>query len=120
MSLLDSTHRRRLSYLFAESEECNLTLVKEFYANWDPSYGERNEVKINGQFLRSQVFKEEESDLWLPRAGPLVSKIMDVTKVKEPSYSTAPSLSIANHQAHDESWQGRIFGMLELQRKIRG
>ncbi|MCE3216389.1 hypothetical protein HAX54_006325, partial [Datura stramonium] len=28
------------SYIFHEPERCNLTLVREFYANWDTSFGE--------------------------------------------------------------------------------
>ncbi|MCE3051964.1 hypothetical protein HAX54_051256 [Datura stramonium] len=31
-----------------EPEECNLTLVREFNANWDTSFGERTKVKIWG------------------------------------------------------------------------
>lgn len=41
----------KLGYVFAELEECNLTFVREFYANWDTSFGESTKVKIRGQVV---------------------------------------------------------------------
>ncbi|MCD7469290.1 hypothetical protein HAX54_008221, partial [Datura stramonium] len=40
-----------LGYVFAELEECSLTLMREFYSNWDTSFGERKKVKIQGQVV---------------------------------------------------------------------
>ncbi|MCE2055934.1 hypothetical protein HAX54_043758, partial [Datura stramonium] len=40
-----------LGYIFVEPKECNLTLVREFYANWDTSFGESIKVKIRGQVV---------------------------------------------------------------------
>ncbi|MCE2055045.1 hypothetical protein HAX54_041830, partial [Datura stramonium] len=45
---LDKVLLLGLGYIFAEPEKCNLTLVREFYANWDTSFGEINEVKLQG------------------------------------------------------------------------
>ncbi|MCE3050359.1 hypothetical protein HAX54_047051, partial [Datura stramonium] len=38
-------------YIFNEPERCNLTLVREFYANWDTSFGESTKVKVKGQVV---------------------------------------------------------------------
>ncbi|MCE2056169.1 hypothetical protein HAX54_044145, partial [Datura stramonium] len=35
-----------MGYIFNESERCNLTLVREFYTNWDTSFGESTKLKI--------------------------------------------------------------------------
>ncbi|MCE2055625.1 hypothetical protein HAX54_043046, partial [Datura stramonium] len=40
------------SYIFNEPERCNLTLVREFYTNWDTSFGESTMVQIRGQVVR--------------------------------------------------------------------
>ncbi|MCD7463138.1 hypothetical protein HAX54_050028, partial [Datura stramonium] len=40
-----------LGYIVSEPEECNLTLVREFYANWDTSFKESTKVKIRGQVV---------------------------------------------------------------------
>lgn len=55
------------------------------------------------QFLREANIKEEEADLHLPLAGHLAGKMIDITKVKETITSTSPLLTIANHQARDDS-----------------
>ncbi|MCE3050313.1 hypothetical protein HAX54_046884 [Datura stramonium] len=47
-SIQDKVRELGLGYIFAKPEECNLTLVRKFYANWDTSFWERNEVKIRG------------------------------------------------------------------------
>ncbi|MCD7470506.1 hypothetical protein HAX54_010431 [Datura stramonium] len=41
-----------LVYVFAELEECNLTLVKEFYTNWNTSHRESTKNKVQGQVVR--------------------------------------------------------------------
>ncbi|MCD7451902.1 hypothetical protein HAX54_013981, partial [Datura stramonium] len=41
-----------VGYIFAEPEECNLTLVMDFYANWDISFGESTKMKIRGHVMR--------------------------------------------------------------------
>ncbi|MCD9644495.1 hypothetical protein HAX54_032720, partial [Datura stramonium] len=41
-----------VGYIFAEPEECNITLVREFYAKWDTSFGESTKVKIRGQVVQ--------------------------------------------------------------------
>ncbi|MCE3215051.1 hypothetical protein HAX54_000616, partial [Datura stramonium] len=42
-------HELGLGYIFVEPVEYNLTLVREFYANWETSFGEITKVKIWGQ-----------------------------------------------------------------------
>ncbi|MCE0482262.1 hypothetical protein HAX54_040845, partial [Datura stramonium] len=49
LTIWDKVRQLGLGYIIADSEECNLTLVREFYANWDTSFGEINEVGICGQ-----------------------------------------------------------------------
>ncbi|MCE3215660.1 hypothetical protein HAX54_003145, partial [Datura stramonium] len=50
-TIRDKVRKLGLGYIFVESEECNLTLVSEFYANWDTSFGESTKVKIRGQVV---------------------------------------------------------------------
>ncbi|MCD9644162.1 hypothetical protein HAX54_032179 [Datura stramonium] len=38
-------------YIFTKLERCNLTLVRELYANWDTLFGESTKVKIRGQVV---------------------------------------------------------------------
>ncbi|MCD7451373.1 hypothetical protein HAX54_011429, partial [Datura stramonium] len=45
----DKIRELGVGYIFSKSEECNLTLLWEFYANWDISFGETTKVKIKGQ-----------------------------------------------------------------------
>ncbi|MCD7458529.1 hypothetical protein HAX54_038500, partial [Datura stramonium] len=45
-TIRDKVRQLGLGYIFLEPEECNLTLVREIYANCDTSFGERNEVII--------------------------------------------------------------------------
>ncbi|MCD9638390.1 hypothetical protein HAX54_022331, partial [Datura stramonium] len=45
----DKLHKLGVGYIFAKLEECNLTLVREFYENWDTLFGERTKVKIRAQ-----------------------------------------------------------------------
>ncbi|MCD7473429.1 hypothetical protein HAX54_015296, partial [Datura stramonium] len=47
----DIIHVLRLGYVFLEPKECSLTLVREFYANWDTSFGESTKFKIWGQVV---------------------------------------------------------------------
>ncbi|MCD9644764.1 hypothetical protein HAX54_033196, partial [Datura stramonium] len=39
-------------YIFNELERCNLNLVREFYTNWNTSFGESTKVKIRGKVVR--------------------------------------------------------------------
>ncbi|MCD9640871.1 hypothetical protein HAX54_026581, partial [Datura stramonium] len=39
----DKVHELGLGFIFAEPEECNLSLVREFFPNWDTSFGQGNE-----------------------------------------------------------------------------
>ncbi|MCD9640822.1 hypothetical protein HAX54_026482, partial [Datura stramonium] len=48
-TIQDKLHVLGVGYIFAELEECNLTLVRDFYANWDTSFVEKTKVKIRGQ-----------------------------------------------------------------------
>ncbi|MCD7467109.1 hypothetical protein HAX54_004367, partial [Datura stramonium] len=50
-TIRDKVHQLGLGYIFAKLEECNLILVREFYAYWDTYFGESNEVKIWGQVV---------------------------------------------------------------------
>ncbi|MCE3215842.1 hypothetical protein HAX54_003734, partial [Datura stramonium] len=50
-TIRDSISELGLGYVFAEPEECNLALVREFYANWDTSFGDNTKIKIQGQVV---------------------------------------------------------------------
>ncbi|MCD7470895.1 hypothetical protein HAX54_011097 [Datura stramonium] len=45
-TIRDKVRELGLGYIFAESEECNLNLVREFYANRDTSFAESTKVKL--------------------------------------------------------------------------
>ncbi|MCE2055168.1 hypothetical protein HAX54_042091, partial [Datura stramonium] len=44
-------------YVFNEPERCNLTLVREFYANWDASFEKSTKVNIRGQVVRFMAMR---------------------------------------------------------------
>ncbi|MCD7473348.1 hypothetical protein HAX54_015143, partial [Datura stramonium] len=46
--ICDTIHRLGLGNIFVEPEECNLTLVREFYANRNTTYGKSTKVKLRG------------------------------------------------------------------------
>ncbi|MCD7470005.1 hypothetical protein HAX54_009513 [Datura stramonium] len=48
-TIQDKFRELGLGYISAGQEECNLSLEREFYANWDTSFGESNKLKIQGQ-----------------------------------------------------------------------
>ncbi|MCD7448027.1 hypothetical protein HAX54_037340, partial [Datura stramonium] len=45
-TIQDKLRELEVRYIFANLEECNLILVREFYENWDTSFGESTKVKI--------------------------------------------------------------------------
>ncbi|MCD9643254.1 hypothetical protein HAX54_030552, partial [Datura stramonium] len=50
-TICDTIFELGLGYVLVEPEECNLTLVREFYTNLDTSFGESTKVKIRGQMV---------------------------------------------------------------------
>ncbi|MCD9645985.1 hypothetical protein HAX54_035475, partial [Datura stramonium] len=48
-AIRDKIYELGASYIFNELERHNLTLVREFYANWDTSFKESTKIKIRGQ-----------------------------------------------------------------------
>jgi hypothetical protein len=72
------------------------------------------------RFLRMSEVEEEVHDLSAPRAPHLVCKLVDVTKTRGQEAAQGQVLSVADRQARDESWMGRMFGMAELQLQIGG
>ncbi|KAH0725350.1 hypothetical protein KY284_001215 [Solanum tuberosum] len=55
-----------------------------------------------------------------PRAPHLVCHLVDVTRTKAHDLSSGPILTAIDRQARDDSWMGRMFGMVELQLRICG
>ncbi|MCE0481133.1 hypothetical protein HAX54_038598 [Datura stramonium] len=53
IAIRDKIRELGAGYITNEPERCNLTLVREFYTNWDTSLGERTKVKIRGQVVLS-------------------------------------------------------------------
>ncbi|MCD9637603.1 hypothetical protein HAX54_020981, partial [Datura stramonium] len=47
-AIRDKIHELGVGYSFNEPERCSLTLVREFYTNWDTLFGESTKVKIIG------------------------------------------------------------------------
>ncbi|MCD9638577.1 hypothetical protein HAX54_022634, partial [Datura stramonium] len=45
LTIWDKLHELGVGYIFAKPKECNLTLVREFYAKWDTLFGESTKVK---------------------------------------------------------------------------
>ncbi|MCE3215390.1 hypothetical protein HAX54_002255, partial [Datura stramonium] len=39
-AILDKIHELGVGYIFNDPKRCNLTLVREFYTNWDTSFRE--------------------------------------------------------------------------------
>lgn len=70
--------------------------------------------------MREADIEEEKTDLHLHLVGHLAGKMVNVIKVKETITSIAPFLTIVDRQARDDSWQGHIFGMLDLQLRLGG
>ncbi|MCE5165882.1 hypothetical protein HAX54_012838 [Datura stramonium] len=54
-TIRDKLYELGVGYIFAELDECNLTLVREFYSNWDTSFGESTEVKITAKSVTLYV-----------------------------------------------------------------
>ncbi|MCD7464617.1 hypothetical protein HAX54_053111, partial [Datura stramonium] len=48
-TIRDKVRELGLGYVFAKPEECNLALVREFYAYWDTYFGESTKIKIRCQ-----------------------------------------------------------------------
>ncbi|MCD7473385.1 hypothetical protein HAX54_015217, partial [Datura stramonium] len=51
-TIQDKLYKLGVGYIFAEPKECKLTLVREFCAKWDTSFGEITKVNIQGQVVR--------------------------------------------------------------------
>ncbi|MCD9639978.1 hypothetical protein HAX54_024989, partial [Datura stramonium] len=51
-TISDTVHELGQGYVFPEPEECNLTLVRKFYENWNTSYGESTNIKVQDQVVR--------------------------------------------------------------------
>ncbi|MCD7459267.1 hypothetical protein HAX54_040504 [Datura stramonium] len=54
-TICDKIHELGLGYVFVEPEECNLTLVRKFYANRDNFFVESIKVKIRDQLALALV-----------------------------------------------------------------
>ncbi|MCD7469734.1 hypothetical protein HAX54_008910, partial [Datura stramonium] len=52
-AIQDKIYELGAGYIFNESKRFNLTLAREFYANWDTSFRESTKVKIRGLVVRS-------------------------------------------------------------------
>ncbi|MCD7469109.1 hypothetical protein HAX54_007907, partial [Datura stramonium] len=51
-TIKEKLHELGVGYIFGEPLECNLTLVREFYVNWDTTFGGSTKVKIRGQVVQ--------------------------------------------------------------------
>ncbi|MCE3215919.1 hypothetical protein HAX54_004103, partial [Datura stramonium] len=50
-TIRDKFRELGLGYIFAELDECNLSMMREFYANRDTFFGESTKLKIRGQVV---------------------------------------------------------------------
>ncbi|MCE3052074.1 hypothetical protein HAX54_051519, partial [Datura stramonium] len=70
LSIRDKIRELGVDYVFTEPERCNLTLVRDFNANWDTSFEERTKVKIRGKVVPF-TFKRFNAFLETPVVDPL-------------------------------------------------
>ncbi|MCD9638100.1 hypothetical protein HAX54_021810, partial [Datura stramonium] len=49
LDIRDKFHELEVGYILVEPKEFTLTMVREFYENWDTSFEESTKVKISGQ-----------------------------------------------------------------------
>ncbi|MCD7462323.1 hypothetical protein HAX54_048255, partial [Datura stramonium] len=68
-SMRDKLRELGVGYIFTEPEECNLTLVRKFYAKWDTLFREITKVKIRGQVVRF-TYKRFNAFLGIPIVDP--------------------------------------------------
>ncbi|MCD9642229.1 hypothetical protein HAX54_028920, partial [Datura stramonium] len=69
LAIPDNTRELGAGYIFNEPESCNLTLVREFYANWNTSFRERTKIKIKSHVVRFTA-KRFNSFLETPTVDP--------------------------------------------------
>uniref|UniRef100_M1DN14 Putative plant transposon protein domain-containing protein n=1 Tax=Solanum tuberosum TaxID=4113 RepID=M1DN14_SOLTU len=72
------------------------------------------------RFLRARGIEKKVVDLNIVFHPKLTGKLVDVTRTKALDTSHGPVLSAQERQAHDDSVMERMFGMAELQLRIRG
>ncbi|MCE0481848.1 hypothetical protein HAX54_039937 [Datura stramonium] len=134
-TIRDKLNELGVGYIFAEPKECKLTLVRDFYTNWDISFEESSKVKIRGQVARftykrfnailgtptvdpSKYFilleRAPYRDIFPSLCGHLTRKMIDVTKVKETVTSIAQALTIADHQARDKKLERSCIWDLDI------
>ncbi|KAH0767859.1 hypothetical protein KY285_003730 [Solanum tuberosum] len=83
---------------------------------WCLCYG-----SIITRYLQALQIEEEVHDVSPPpRAPHLVCRLVDVTRTKAHDPSQGLVLTAIDRQARDDSWMGRMFGMVELQLRIGG
>ncbi|KAG5576664.1 hypothetical protein H5410_056798, partial [Solanum commersonii] len=116
-----------LPYVFMNQGECNLSLVHEFYVNWNTRRVEINKGFIQDSWVR---FSMEALNEFL--GTPNCDTIDFLAMIERPPYRdirhtlcgvnsiVRPVLSVIDRQAHDDSWMGRMSGMAELQLRIGG
>ncbi|MCE3215868.1 hypothetical protein HAX54_003853, partial [Datura stramonium] len=52
LAIRDKIRELGAGYIFNESKRCNLTLLREFYANWDSLFEESTKINIRGQVVQ--------------------------------------------------------------------
>ncbi|KAH0669888.1 hypothetical protein KY285_024024 [Solanum tuberosum] len=71
-------------------------------------------------FLRGEGIEEETVDMTVAYHPDLTGKLVNVTQTKALDPSHGPVMSAQERQARDDSIMARMFGMAELQLRIRG
>ncbi|MCD9638943.1 hypothetical protein HAX54_023166, partial [Datura stramonium] len=70
-TIRDSVFCLGLGFMFSKLSKCNLTLVREFYANWNATHGSSTRVDVKGQEMKTitetpltQAKHQDRDDRW--------------------------------------------------------
>ncbi|KAG5610679.1 hypothetical protein H5410_021960 [Solanum commersonii] len=80
----------------------------------------QKEAKYMGDEFVNEGIQEENVDMTVAQHPDLIGKLVDVTHTKTLNTSHRPILSVLDRQDRDDSIMARMFGMADLQLRIRG
>ncbi|PHU30473.1 hypothetical protein BC332_02566 [Capsicum chinense] len=118
-----------MNFIFHQPTECNLHLVREFYANWDPSHPDHllkvhekvicftavdiNELlgipEANPNLLRYKVDEEE-----LDYKPEVITLPVDITTARSTSRATGLILTMVERQTRTDKVLGRLYSLMMM------
>uniref|UniRef100_M1DHJ7 Uncharacterized protein n=1 Tax=Solanum tuberosum TaxID=4113 RepID=M1DHJ7_SOLTU len=126
-------------FIFAKPKECNLHIVREFYANWAPEARFHYVMNIRA-IVKSAMRKVRVHKGHMYAFGGLITKMcriagvpkeqldymaplypasVDITQTKGPYTEFGPTITMAEHHRRDELIMARMYG-LEMLRNQNG